>query len=97
MRGISFLTGYSYSKQQPGSISPVDTNIFDPGIACCDAQWAGWKMHTIHILCEWDFLKECGFFGPRLAFFGNIVVGGKRIFDTNIGGGMVGIDLIWSY
>lgn len=97
MRGISFLVGYSYSKQLPGSVCPVDTDIFNPGIVCCDSQWAGWKMHTIHILSEWDFLKECGFFGPRLAFFGNIVVGGKRIFDTSIGGGMVGIDLIWSY
>ena len=97
MRGISFLAGYSYSSQRPSSISPANTALFEPSVACSDSLLFGWKMHTIHILSEWDFLKECGFFGPRLAFFGNIIVGGRRIFDTSIGGGMVGIDLIWRY
>lgn len=97
MRGISLLVGYSYSTQRPGSINPKCTNTFDSSVVCSDSSLLGWKMHTIHILNEWDFLKECGFFGPRIAIFGNIVVGGQRIFDTSIGGGMVGIDLIWRY
>lgn len=97
LRGLSILTGYSYSTQRPTSISPSNTNIFDAGITNSDSMLFGWKMHTIHLLAEWDFLKEIGFFGPRVCVFGNIIVGGQRIFRTNIGGASVGIDLIWRY
>lgn len=97
LAGMSFILGYSYSKQQPSSVSPICCDLFDQSIVCSDSMFAGWKMHTIHLMGEWDFLKELGFFGPRIAVFGNIVVGGSRIFNTSMGGGIFGIDLIWSY
>lgn len=97
IRNASLLVGYSYSNERSGTICPTDTCIFDPGIVNSDEMLRGWKMHTIHVLGEWDFLKECSFFGPRFGVFGNFIVGGQRIFNTHIGGGMVGIDLVWSY
>ncbi|MEX0849157.1 MAG: hypothetical protein WD055_02915 [Candidatus Dependentiae bacterium] len=96
-RNLSLLLGYSFSTERESSIRPTDTCIFDPGIVCSDSMLSGWKMHTIHLLGEFDFLQERCFFGPRLGFFGNFVIGGQRIFNTSIGGGMVGIDLVWSY
>jgi hypothetical protein len=97
LRGLSMLIGYSYSTQRPSSVCPCNTAVFDPGIVCSDSMLLGWKMQTIHLLAECDFLKETGFFGPRIGVFGNIIVGGKRIFNTSIGGAMVGIDLVWKY
>lgn len=97
LRGLSVLAGYSYSTQRPSSVSPKNTSLFDPGIVGCDSLLLGWKMHTIHLIGEWDFLKEMSFFGPRISVFGNIIVGGQRIFNTSIGGAAVGIDLLWSY
>lgn len=97
IRNMSFLLGYSYSSEQKSSINPIDTNIFNPGIVNTDSMLQGWNMHTIHLLAEADFLKASDVWGTRFGIFGNFIIGGKRIFNTNIGGAMMGIDIIWSY
>lgn len=97
IRNFSLLTGYSYSTELSSSIWPENSAIFNPDIVNSDEMLRGWKMHTIHLIAEWDFLKEKCFWGPRLGVFGNIIVGGQRIFNTDMGGGMLGIDLVWYY
>ncbi len=96
-RNISILLGYSFSTERESSICPTNCTVFEPSVVCSDDMFRGWKMHTIHLLGELDFLKERSFFGPRFGIFGNFVIGGQRIFNTHIGGAMVGIDLVWNY
>ena len=52
-------------------------------------------MHTIHLFTEYDFTKQNNKFGPRIGFFYNVQVGGKRIFKTNIVGDSFGLDIAW--
>jgi hypothetical protein len=97
IRNLSLLTGYSYSSERASTLDPINTALFDPSIVNSNDMLRGWNMHTIHLLAEFDFLKESGFWGPRFGIFGNIIVGGKRIFNTNMAGGTFGLDLVWSY
>lgn len=97
IRTLSLLFGYSYSSERKSTLHPLDTKIFEPSVVNSDSMLLGWNMHTIHFIAEFDFLKECSFWGPRFGLFGNFIVGGKRIFNTNMAGGTLGIDLVWSY
>ncbi len=97
VRCLSVLLGYSFSTERETRLCPENCAIFDPGVVNSDEMLRGWKMHTIHVIGELDFLREQSHFGPRIGVFGNFIVGGKRIFNTNIGGAMVGLDLVWNY
>jgi hypothetical protein len=97
IRGISFLLGYSFATERPWRIQPTNCQIFDAGVVTSDEEFRGWKMHTLHLIAEWDFLKENSLIGPRVGIFGNFVIGGQRIFNTQMGGGMFGLDLVWNY
>ncbi|EKD48482.1 MAG: hypothetical protein ACD_64C00292G0001 [uncultured bacterium] len=52
-------------------------------------------MHTINLQAEYDFAREDHVFGPRVAVYYNMVVGGKRIFVTDVGGANFGLELAW--
>jgi hypothetical protein len=97
IRGLSLLLGYSFAAEREWRICPSNCAVFDIGVANSDEALRGWKMHTIHLIAEWDFLKERCLVGPRVGIFGNFVIGGKRIFNTQMGGGMIGLDLVWNY
>lgn len=97
IRNISLLLGYSYSLERKSILDPVDTNIFNSGVVNSDTLFQGWNMHTIHLLAEADFLKASDVWGARYGIFGNFIIGGKNIFNTNTGGATVGVDIVWSY
>lgn len=97
IRNFSFLVGYSFSTERDSTVWPQDCCTFSPSVVCSDEMFRGWKMHTLHVLGELDFLCERSLFGPRIGAFGNFIIGGQRIFNTNIGGAMLGIDLVWYY
>ncbi len=50
-------------------------------------------MHVINFLAEWDFARYDRPWLPRVGGFFNLIVGGKRIFNTNVGGISFGIDV----
>lgn len=95
--GLSLLAGYSLALQKPTTITPCQTTTFNPNIVCCDAEYLGWKMSTFQFYAEYDFSRLDSRFGPRVGFFYNAVIGGQRIFNTNMGGGQVGFDLLWCF
>lgn len=91
--GFSLLVGYSYATKRPDMILPCDTTTFSPAIVNNDGPFLGWKMHTVNIMAEWDFASyECPWY-PRIGAFYNFIVGGERIFNTNMGGVQCGIDI----
>jgi hypothetical protein len=90
--GFSFLVAYSFANKDRDIISPCDLNVFTPTIVNNDQMFLGWKMHTINFIAEWDFATyECPWY-PRVGGFFNLIVGGRRIFNTNVGGFQIGID-----
>ncbi len=95
-RGFSALMGYSFAAQRSDTVFPCDS-CFDSSIANCDETLQGWSMQTIHFLAEYDFTKDDSRAGARLAAFYNIIVDGRRIFKTNMVGGILGIDVNWKF
>lgn len=67
-------------------------------VESCDLINSAWNMQTIHILFEYDFSSyDSIFMCPKLGWFVNVPVGGKRIFDTTTGGLYTGFDLSWCF
>ena len=95
--GLSALLGYSFANKNRTMLTPKDLFAFDSTIVNSDEQLQAWKMHTLHFIVDYDFAKEGNRFGPRIGFFYNHQLGGKRVFKTGVGGGMIGFDIAWDY
>ncbi len=95
--GFSLLGGYTFCAQQKDTLAPVKTCYFDPTAANCNSTLAGWDMHTIHLLADYDCAREGHRFSPRVGVFANITVGGKHIFKTNMIGGTFGFDISYEF
>lgn len=95
--GLSFLAAYQFASKNEDSVMPCQTDIFSPNIVNGDAQFQSWKMHTLHLMAEYDFYKPYNWVGPRIGFFWNYVMSGKRIFRTNMLGGSFGIDFTHNF
>jgi len=96
-KGLSCLVGYTFTRKDRDCINPFDTIEFDPLIVNSDQRFFSWNMHVIHFMAEYDFTKKSSDLGPRLGFFYNLIVGGKRIFNTGITNSYVGIDCSWEF
>lgn len=91
--GLSFLAGYSFATQNKWYVSPEDSVLFPENIVNSDEQFLGWKMHTINLMLDYDFATYDHPWYPHLGFFYNIVIGGERIFNTNVGGIEFGVNI----
>lgn len=107
-RGLSLLFAYTYAKKKPNvitepfclsqSCSILDDCINLECLSSCDLVNGGWNMQTFNILAEYDFTNiNSSCFTPRLGLFYNAVVGGERIFTTNVGGMTAGLDISWVF
>lgn len=96
-RGLSLLVGYCFTLKEGDCIKPYTTTIFDPVIVNSDQQFKRWQMHVIHWFLEYDFSHQPSDIGPRIGFFYNWVIGGKRIFDTTMAVASLGIDVEWCF
>ena len=95
-KGLSFIFAYSYASQNKQKLDPKDCTIFSPDIVNENQMLKGFNMHTLNFIVEYDFTKEDRRVGPRISFFYNVQVAGQRTFDTNIGGGAIGLDINWA-
>jgi len=96
-KGLSFLGAYSYNHQKTSCLTPKNKQMVDARIINTDSLYASWNMHIIHFMVEYDFAKRLSEIAPRIGFFYNHIIGGKRIFDTNIIDLFVGFDVCWRY
>lgn len=94
--GFSFTTAYSFASQQKSHLTPKNSVQFDRTIINSDPIFAGWNMHTFNFILEYDFAREGNNVGNRVGLFYNLEIAGKRTFNTNIAGGMYGLDFSWS-
>ena len=79
--GVSFLFDYSFVHQG----APAAT-----GISATDPQFNAWTMQTLNFLLSYDFATCQKPYLPEVGFFYNLIVGGARIYNTNMAGGMIG-------
>lgn len=97
VRGLSFLIGYSYTQQNKNTLSPCDTMLFNCAVVNSDNLLKGWRMHTLHWGADYDFTKENMKYGPRVGAYYDLQVGGKRTFNTSMGGGTIGVDIAYIF
>lgn len=96
IKGLSLLCGYSFNKKDHDIVIPTNFT-FQPSIVNNDDGFKNWQMHVIQIMAEYDFATYRSRNLPRVGFFYNIIVGGKRIFNTNVANLYCGVDLSWCY
>ncbi|HLC06945.1 MAG TPA: hypothetical protein VJJ26_02035 [Candidatus Babeliales bacterium] len=94
--GVSATAAYSFASQQKSHLTPSNPVLFDRNTMNSDPMLAGWNMHTLNFLLEYDFAKEDSTVGNRIGLFYNLQVAGARVFNTNVVGGTYGIDITWS-
>ena len=95
--GLSLLFGYSYTRKDSDCIAPKNKTVFDPKIVNKDQLFRSWDMHVLHFMAEYDFARKASDIGPRLGFFYNYVLSGRRVFDTSMKVGYIGFDIQWCY
>ena len=88
-KGLSLSVGYSFNKKDHDCITPEDLTLFPSNVVNQDPLYKGWDMH--------DFAKEYCDIGPRIGFFYNYVVQGRRIFNTGMIQSYAGIDIAYVY
>lgn len=94
--GLSAVIGYSFTQQNKSTVSPCNKN-FSASIASDNESLKRWKMHTIHSVIEYDFSKKQWAYGPSVSLFYNKVIGGRRIFKTDMFGGECGLNCVWTF
>lgn len=96
-RGISFMLGYSYTKQNNTVLTPCDIAIFDPYVVNTDQMLKEWHMHVFHCSLEYDFTCNESWIGSHIGLFYNHEIGGEHIFKTDMVGGQFGINVAWDF
>jgi hypothetical protein len=91
--GFSFTSAYSFASQQKSHLKACDSTQFNCAIINSDPTLAGWNMHTFNFILEYDFAREGNKVGNRIGVFYNLEIAGKRTFNTNVAGGMYGLDI----
>jgi len=95
--GFSFTAAYSFALQGSDRLTPHNADMFNTSVINSDPTLKGWNMHTVNFLVEYDFTQEDAKKGNRFGLFYNLQCAGKRTFNTNIAGGMYGLDISWSF
>jgi hypothetical protein len=94
--GVSVTAAYSFALQQKSHLSLHGSSEVDCSAINSDQMLAGWNMHTLNFLAEYDFAREDSTVGNRIGLFYNLQVAGSRVFTTNVFGGAYGIDISWN-
>lgn len=95
--GLSLLLGFSYEQQNRTRLLPCDTKLFNPDFVNDDEQLKKWDRSIAHLLAEYDFTCEGSFAGPRIGFFFDKQMTGKRVYNISTLGGYLGLDISWCY
>ncbi len=96
--GLSLLVGYSFNKQENDTLNPADKDKFDYTLVNADSALAGWEMHVLHFMADYDFsvhMSENSKWAPRISVFYNWPFDGESVFKTETFGGGLGIDVRW--
>ncbi len=91
--GFSTLFSYTYVSQHKTTLYPLNTIYFDPVAANADATLSSWEQHVVNVIADYDFSKDGLHASSRIGVFGNIILGGRHIFNTQMGGVSFGIDI----
>lgn len=96
IRGLSIIIGYSYDYQARTHLAAQNNYVFPVAVINTDAMYGSWDMHTIHYALEYDFTKEHHVVGPRLSFYFDQQAGGSKVFNADMTGAGIGIDIAWN-
>ena len=97
MCGISLLLGYSFVNKTRDTITPENVALFNPSLVNQTEQYLGWKMHTLQLMADIDLATHEHPYRPYIGAFVNFVVGGRRIFNTTVGGIYTGVNFVYKF
>jgi len=95
--GLSLMFGYTYTAQEKTTLAPYDTAIFPTASVNNNSMLGKWVMQSIHVAGDYDFSQEGRWFNPKIGIFYDRPVAGKRIFNTDMIGGLLGANITWEF
>lgn len=95
--GLSLLFGYTYTAQEQSTLAPYDTTMFPNTAGISNSMLGKWVMQSIHVAGDYDFSQEGRWFNPRIGIFYDRPVAGKRIYNTDMIGGLLGANITWEF
>ncbi len=95
--GLSLMLAFSYEQKNRSTISPCDTKAFNRAFINHDERLKKWDRSILHLLAEYDFTTEESRVGPRIGFFYDRQLTGKRVFEIHMLGGYLGVDVNWCF
>ncbi len=90
---LSLVVAFAYEQKNSDRVHLKNNTVPDALVAGTQ-KWSRW---LLHILFEYDFTIEESIIGPRIGFFYNRELAGKRVFSTHTGGGFLGLDVTWCF
>ncbi len=91
--GLSFLTSLAYEIKTASR--PVCPSLENKIINY--EQFNQWSRWLIDFLIEYDFAQEGNFFNPNIAFLYNHQISGKNVLPTNMIGGILSVNINWTF
>jgi hypothetical protein len=75
----------------------MQVDAYNACVVNSDSALCPWQMHVLHLIVDYDFgiHMKAYHWAPRLQFFYDVPVAGEHVFDTDMIGGGVGLDIRW--
>lgn len=95
--GWSFTFGYGYTEEEKTLLTPYNQDVFDCDIVNHDSKYDAWSFHEFHVQCEYNFSTKEHPDAPSVTTFIAKPFKGKRVFDTTLYGGIIGLHCTWLF
>jgi hypothetical protein len=94
---LSGALAFTYEQKQRDRIYPHDTDMFTPLLVNSDEGLKKWCRSIIHFMIGYEFSREDRKEGLYIELFFNKNLTGKRIFLTNMAGGLIALNIAWVF
>lgn len=94
--GLSLFLGFSFEQKNRTFLYPINNN-FNKNIANNADYLKKWNRWNLNILIDYDFAKYNQLLNPFISILYDYSITGKRIFNTSMIGGYLGINIDWVF
>jgi hypothetical protein len=94
--GLSILVAYAYSAEQKTVVRPTNDILYDFTLVNSDNTLAGWHMHVINTIVEYDFaVEQDKRHLPYVRLNFDIPFAGQYVFKNTMFSGTLGVNWTW--
>ena len=95
--GLSIMAGYNFTYKGHDTLTPVDLVTFSTTVVNADPMLKSFYSHSALVGMEYDFADEGKKYNPHVGVFYTRPFAGKRVYQTNTVGGLLGLHVAWDF